>query len=262
MAGGTATWHPPRWKSRMRITQAVTDGADVARTGTMTRSIEQPYPGTRPFQRADRHRFYGRVAEAAELAELWRITRLTVVHGPAGIGKTSLLDAGIVPLFAGQNADVLPIGRASFGATYPSAALPRHNPYTLAVLGSWSSGETASRLVGQTVLEFVSRRAERDGGTILAAIDQAEELLASPGPRRAHRDRFLAELAAALRECPRFHLLLSVRDEALDSITDALGSGVSHAVAPLSFDKALEAVTGPVDGTGRCFAPRAAERLV
>jgi tetratricopeptide (TPR) repeat protein len=228
----------------------------------MTGSTGWPYPGTRPFQRADSHRFFGRAAEAADLAELWRINRLTVVHGPSGIGKTSLLDAGIVPLVAGRSADVLPIGRASFGATDPSAALPRHNPYTLAVLRSWSSGEAASRLVGQTVLEFVSRRAQRHGGTVLAAIDQAEELFACPGPRPAHSARFLGELAAALRDCPGFHLLLSVRAEALDLLTDALGSGASRAVTPLSFDRALEAVTGPVDGTGRAFAARAAERLV
>jgi tetratricopeptide (TPR) repeat protein len=230
--------------------------------GTMTRSRGCPYPGTRPFQRGDGHRFFGRVVEAAELAELWRINRLTMVHGPSGIGKTSLLDAGIVPLVAGRKADVLPIGRASFGATYPSAALPRHNPYTLAVLRSWSPGEPASRLVGQSVSDFISRRAGRQDGPILAVIDQAEELLASPGPRRTHSDRFLGELAAALVDCPRFHLFLSARDEALDFLTDALGSGASYAVAPLSFDKALEAVTGPVDGTGRSFAPRAAERLV
>jgi tetratricopeptide (TPR) repeat protein len=221
-----------------------------------------PYPGTRQFGRPDEHRFFGRAAESVELAELWQFNRLTVIHGPSGIGKSSLLDAGIVPLVAGRNANVLPIGRASFGAVYPSAALPRHNPYSLAILRSWSPGEAPSRLVGQSVLEFVSRRAQRHDDIIFAAIDQAEELVASPGPRRAHSARFLGELAATLRGCPRFHLLLSLRDEALDSFTDALGGGVSHAVAPLSFDRALEAVTGPVDGTGKSFAPGAAERLV
>jgi tetratricopeptide (TPR) repeat protein len=229
----------------------------------MTRSVERPYPGARPFQDADRYRFFGRSAEASELAELWRTNRLTVVHGHAGIGKTSLLHAGIVPLVTDRNAEVLPVGRASYGATFPSAALPRHNPYTLAVLRSWSPDETASRLVGRTVLDSVSWRAERHDGAILAAIDQAEELLASSGPRRVQSRQFLGELAFALRECPRFHLLLSVREEALDFLADALGNGgVPYPVAPLSFDRALEAVTGPVDGTGRSFAAGAAERLV
>jgi tetratricopeptide (TPR) repeat protein len=228
----------------------------------MTRDMQQPYPGAHPFQHPDGQRFSGRSAEAADLAELWRTNRLTIMHGHAGIGKTSLLRAGIVPLVASRNADVLSVGRGSFGATFPSAALPKHNPYTLAVLRSWSPGEAASRLVGRTVLDFVSWRAERHGRTILAAIDQAEELLASSGPRRAHSDRFLGELGAALRDCPRFHLLLSVREEALDFITGALGDGARYRVGPLSFDKAVEAVTRPVEVTGRSFAVGAAERLV
>lgn len=260
---GAVTLRQLRRKSRVRDDASDDVWANGARNGTMTRSTERPYPGACPFQEADRYRFYGRSAEASELAELWRTNRLTVLHGRAGIGKTSLLRAGIVPLVTDRNADVLPVGRASYGTTFPSVALPRHNPYSLAVLRSWSPDETASRLVGHTVLDSISCRAERHDGAILAAIDQAEELLASSGLRRAQSGRFLGELAAALRDCPRFHLLLSVREEALHFLTDALGNGgVSYAVAPLSFDRALEAVTGPVDGTGRSFASGAAERLV
>jgi tetratricopeptide (TPR) repeat protein len=225
-------------------------------------NVPQPYPGTRPFLGADRDRFFGRASEAADLAGLWRANRLTILHGPSGSGKTSLLQAGVLPLVAGGNTDVLPPGRVSFGTTFPAAALPVHNPYTFALLRSWSPGETASRLVGLTVREFVGRRAERHDGAILVAIDQTEELLASAGPRRTHSRRFLGELAEALRECPGLYLLLSVREEALDLFADALGNGQRQRVKQLSFDNALEAVTGPVDGTGRSFAPGAAEKLL
>jgi tetratricopeptide (TPR) repeat protein len=234
----------------------------VTRVGAMATSEERPYPGTPPFLETDRDRFFGRAAEAADVAELWRTNSLTILHGDSGSGKTSLLSAGVLPLVAGGKADVLPPGRVSFGVTFPDAALPPHNPYTLAVLRSWSPGEAATRLVGLSVQEFVSRRAERHSGAILAVIDQAEELLADSGPRRTHSRRFLGELAEALQECPRLHLLLSVREEALDLFAEALGNGARHSVTQLSLDRALEAVTGPVAGTGRSFAAGAAEKLI
>jgi tetratricopeptide (TPR) repeat protein len=228
----------------------------------MARSMEQPYPGARPFGHADSGRFFGRTAKAADLAEMWRTNLLTIVHGHAGVGKTSLLCAGVLPLLAGGKADVLPPGLFSIGSTFPQAALPEHNPYTLALLRSWSPGESASRLIGLTVRDFVSRRAERHGSAMLASIDQAEVLLADPGPRRTHRRRFLGELAEALRDVPRLHLLLSVREDALGEFSDALGGGARYRVTPLSPDRALDAVTGPVEGTGRSFAAGAADELV
>src|SRR6202035_4826563 len=161
----------------VRLAGVATDGAVVTRTGTMIRSIDRPYPGTRPFRSADSDRFFGRGAEAAELVELWRANRLVIAAGRAGSGKTSLLHAGLLPLVKGGRADVLPPGMLSYGSTFPVAALPEHNPYTLALLRSWSPGEDATRLVGLTVREFARRRAERHGRVVLAVIDQAEELL-------------------------------------------------------------------------------------
>jgi tetratricopeptide (TPR) repeat protein len=227
----------------------------------MIRSVDRPYPGTRPFRSAESGRFFGRRAEAAELAELWRANRLVIAAGRAGTGKTSLLRAGILPLVKGGRADVLPPGMLSNGSTFPDAALPEHNPYTLALLRSWSPGEDATRLVGLTVREFVRRRAEGRGRVVLAVIDQAEELSVDAGPRRAYGRRLLDELAEALKEEPRLHILLMVREPALDTFSDAL-RGVPFHVPPLSHERAVEAVTGPVEGTGRSFAPGAAEELV
>ncbi len=228
----------------------------------MTRSVDRPYPGARPFRHADSDRFFGRTAEAAALAESWRINRLVIAVGPVGSGKTSLLHAGVLPLVEGGRADVLPTGRISYGSTFPLAALPAHNPYTLALLRSWSPGEAVTRLAGLSVHDFIRRRAERHSGSILAVIDQAEDLLAGSGPRLTHWRGFLGDLAEALQAEPRLHLLLSVREAAIEEFSVALGNGARYRVTPLSPRKALDAVAEPVEGTGRSFAAGAAEAIV
>ena len=236
--------------------------AVVARTGAMTKSAERPYPGARPFLRTDSKLFFGRLAEAAALAEMWRANRLTIVWGSTASGKTSLLQAGLLPLVARWRSEVLPPGRVSYGATFPVAALPEHDPFTLALLRSWAPQESPARLVGLTVGDYLTQRAERHNGTILAAIDQAEELLAYSGPRRAYRSRFVSDLAEVIAGESRVHLLLVMRQTARDYFAGALGGGPQFEVAPLSFEGALRAVTGPVEASGRSFGPGAAEELV
>ena len=229
----------------------------------MTKTLAEPYPGTRPFRQDDQNRFFGREADTDHLVDLWQFNRLTVAAGPVACGKTSLLQAGVFPLITGTRSEVLPPGRISYGSTFPSAALPEHNPYTVALLRSWSPGETVTRLAGVTIREFVRRRAERHDGTILAAIDQAEELLVDSAPRWAQRRRrFLGELAEALTEEPRFHLLLMVRDEAVSLISDVLGNGAEFRIKALSRVAAIDAVAKPVLDFGRSFADGASEKLV
>jgi len=228
----------------------------------MMKTLDRPYPGARPFQQTDHSRFFGRADDAAVLAELWQVNHLTVAVGQVASGKTSLLNAGVLPLVTGKRSDVLPSGQLSYGSTFPFAALPEHNPYTLALLRSWSPGETATRMVGRTVRDFVRRRAGRHNGPILAAIDHAEELLADSGPRTAYRRSFLAELAEAVREEPRLHLLLLAREDAVGVISSVLGAGARHRVKPLTGQGAIEAVTGPVAGTPRSYEAGAAEAIV
>jgi tetratricopeptide (TPR) repeat protein len=228
----------------------------------MISTAERPYPGSRPFLRADSELFFGRATEAAALAEAWRANRLTIAWGPTASGKTSLLLAGLLPLVEGGRAEVLPPGRISYGSTFPVAALPEHNPFALALLQSWAPGVAATRLVGLNLREYLIRRAERHDGTILAVIDQAEDLLADVSARRPDRSQFLGELAEALADEPRLHLLLFVRETGLEFFSGTLGGGPRFHVAPLAFESAMSAVTGPAEAAGRGFGPGAAEELV
>ncbi len=228
----------------------------------MMKTVDKPYPGTRPFRQTDHKRFFGRADDVVRLAELWQVNRLIFAVGQVASGKTSLLNAGVLPLIAGKRADVLPTGQLSYGSTFPFAALPEHNPYTLALLRSWSPGETVTRLVGRTIRDFIRQRAGWHDGPILAAIDQAEELLADSGFRATYRRPFLAELAEAVNQEPRLHLLLLVREDAVGSISSVLGAGVRHPVKPLTRQCAIEAVAGPVEVTPRSYEAGAAEAIV
>jgi Flp pilus assembly protein TadD len=234
----------------------------VTKTGAMTATMGGPYPGARPFRQAERDRFFGRAPDSSALADRWRSTRLTVGVGQAGNGKTSLLHAGVIPLVTDGRSGVLPPGRVSHGPTFPSAALPEHNPYTLALLRSWSPGEAATRLVGLSVRDFIRRRAARHTGVILAAIDQVEELLADSGLRRAAARQFLGQLAEAVRDEPRLHLLLLARDDALDLVCDRLGDEGRYDIPALTWQGAIEAVREPAERAGRSFADDAAEQVI
>jgi tetratricopeptide (TPR) repeat protein len=229
----------------------------------MNRFAAEPYPGVRPFQRRDRDRFFGRATEADILVDLWRTNHLTILSGSTGTGKSSLLAAAVIPQLAEDDLDVLPVGRLLTGRTHPRAALPAHNPFTLAVLRSWSPAETPAGLAGMSVQHFVSRRAERHGGTVFAAIDQAEELfVSSEARRRSHSLLFLRELNDALRSL-RVHLLVSVREPAADQLTAELGPAARYQLTPLTRSRARDAVIRPVlRRTHRSYVAGAAEKLV
>lgn len=225
-----------------------------------SKTAVRPYPGPRPFLETDQDRFFGRATDAAIVAEWWRHNNLTYVSAPAGRGKSSLLHAGVLPLMTAQKLDVLPVAGLSYGAAFPAAALPAHNPYALALLRSWAPGELAPRLAGHTLLDFFQRRAGDD--VIFAAIDQADELLTETSLRQSYRRRLLRELGEALEREPRLHLLVVGREEAIRVISAGLGNAIRYEVPALSWPNAVDAVSRPMARTGKTLADGAAERLV
>ncbi|GAA4236109.1 hypothetical protein GCM10022254_44950 [Actinomadura meridiana] len=204
----------------------------------------------RAFDDPDREIPYGRAAEIREVAETWRTNRLTLLSGRAGAGKTTLLCSGVIPALRADGAHVPYLARVAHRPPFPMAALSEHNRFRLAVLGSWYPRASPVQISELTIESFVRkhRRVDRFGDQLptLAAIDGAEALLHTTDRYERHRRDFVDDLATALDRAPDLHLLLIVRDDALDDAMELL--------ARLGHPRAATRTLGPL-------TPRAAREV-
>lgn len=70
-------------------------------------SSQNPWPGLRAFTENDREFFFGRERETAELLTIVKRNAVVVLYGQSGLGKTSLLQAGLFPEL--KQLDFLPL---------------------------------------------------------------------------------------------------------------------------------------------------------
>ncbi len=86
---------PAEWEARWH--QAVEEAADFDPDADAT-AAEPPYRGLARFETGDSGLFFGRDRLTADLVDLMRRRRFAAVFGPSGIGKSSLLRAGLIPV--------------------------------------------------------------------------------------------------------------------------------------------------------------------
>ena len=134
-----------------------------------------PYRGLEAFDEASAALFFGRDDVAAALAAAVERQPLTVVVGPSGSGKSSLVRAGLVP---------------------------RLRAAGWRIVAQERPGDAAERLVATVTGD----------ARALVVIDQLEELLTGRSSAAA-QGRFLAALAAGLGAAPGLRLVVTVRSD-------------------------------------------------
>jgi len=72
-------------------------------SGTQALDAQNPWPGLAAYGEESRAYFHGRKRESAELLRLIRLAPLTVLYGKSGLGKSSLLQAGLFPLLRDEH---------------------------------------------------------------------------------------------------------------------------------------------------------------
>ncbi|MGB1258064.1 MAG: hypothetical protein ACPG51_19475, partial [Thiolinea sp.] len=71
---------------------------------------EGPYPGLRPYREDERGKFFGRDTDTEILLDKVLTNRLTLLFAASGVGKSSLLQAAVIPhlkLKTGENLAVV-----------------------------------------------------------------------------------------------------------------------------------------------------------
>jgi hypothetical protein len=74
---------------------------------SLSENFVNPFKGPKSYEEQDSYAFYGRGDEISKLFQLIRLNVLTILYSQSGVGKSSLLRAGLMPTL--RHSDYLPI---------------------------------------------------------------------------------------------------------------------------------------------------------
>ncbi len=225
-----------------------------------------PYVGLVPFSEADTEFFYGRKEESAHIAANLRAARLTLLYGPSGVGKSSVLRAGVVaPLRKIAENDLNTRGAPDFAIVFFSTwAIEPLNGLAQRIQKAVQQAmgqDTIDPLPpGLSLSEVIRAWTDRYGIELLIILDQFEEYFLYHA-REDGPGTFAAELPQAVGDPTlRARFLLSMRDDALSRLD--LFKGRIPALFDnrlqidyLSLDMAREAIIEPVRKYNQLYAP-------
>jgi hypothetical protein len=63
----------------------------------MNTELRSRYAGLRPFDEGEEQNFFGRDEEIEAVCRMLDLEELVILHGPSGMGKSSMINAGILP---------------------------------------------------------------------------------------------------------------------------------------------------------------------
>lgn len=232
------------------------------------RAGPNPFVGPRPFERGER--LHGREREISELHFRLNAERIVLLHSPSGAGKSSLVQAGLVPLLA-RSFDVWGPTRVNAEPAV-SETNPGTNRYALSVVQGFEEGvpkdlrRPPDVLASQTLAGYLEKRPRRRTAppNILLLFDQFEEILTvDPLAVEAKRE-FFDQLGELLRN-PRVWALFALREEYLAPLDPYAPQVPTHLknrfrIDLLGLAAAREAMVEPAREGGREFP--AVDKLV
>jgi hypothetical protein len=255
---------------------------DVGRSDNEARVDDRnPWLGLASFTEETQSYFHGREEEVAELARRVQRKLLTVLFGQSGLGKTSILRAGLVPRLRSQGYCPVYV-RIAYGreAPEPAEQIKEAIARSARRAGQWSQAGVAAD--GESLWEYMHHRddvlQDAEGHTLtpLLIFDQFEEIFTlaqSDEFGRARAARFIADLADLVENRPPqaleaklevddsaaerfdfarsdYRVLIALREDYLAPLEGLKGSMPSITqnrlrLAPMTGTQALSAVMKP-----------------
>jgi hypothetical protein len=207
-----------------------------------------------------------------ELAYRVAINPTVVLYAQSGAGKTSLINARLIPVLQEKGFEVLPVARVrGHIAKIPLDRI--ENVYVFnAVISLTSESGDFQHFSGLSLADCLGRPARRTddegqpAGRVLI-LDQLEELFTLYPERWEDRRDFFQQVSQALEIDPDLRILFALREDFLGELDPYAGLlpgklRTQFRLERLRSGPALDAVRLPLKGSGWSFESEVAETLV
>ena len=228
-----------------------------------------PYVGPRAFRSGET--LYGRDREVRKLLDLLIAERIVLLYSPSGAGKTSLIQAALVPALEQEEFKVLPIIRVGLELP-PTLKLPeKPNRYLINTLLSLNKTVVEIQalwpgLAMMELSEYLDKILSQTDKSSVLIFDQFEEILTLDSTDRPDKQQFFEQVGKALRNRDRWALFamqedyIAGLDPYLRSVPTQLRT--TFRLELLGAAEAQEAIQKPALQVGVDFTDAAAKRLV
>jgi WD40 repeat protein len=224
-----------------------------------------PYVGLIPYREEDAPFFFGRDEEQRIVAGNLRASRLTILYGPSGVGKTSLLQAGVVHglheqvLANAADAERAPFAICSFREWQDAPLTPLVEVIRTAAVEALGGQKLEPWSSGQPIVETLRTWTGRVR-SLLVVLDQFEDYFLYH-PDEDGEGSFFVDFPRIVNEPNlRVNFLLSIREDSwakLDRFEGRIPRLFTNYVRVEHLDRnaAREAINKPVDEWNRRLPP-------
>jgi WD40 repeat protein len=226
---------------------------DERTVGVVGPVSQSPYLGLMPYTEGDAEFFFGRERETNLITDNLLAARLTLLYGPSGVGKSSVLAAGVVHHLRRleeeeEEEDGEELERSVTVVTCRAWRDDPGNTFAAEIDRVAAAAGKRSLPVGGSLFERLSAWTEAEGD-LLVILDQFEEYFLYHPPGSG---TFADELAELVNRPVRVNLLISIREDALAGLDRFKGKipnlfGNYLRIEPLHRDAARRAIRGPLE---------------
>jgi hypothetical protein len=239
--------------------------------GSPSRRRASPYVGPRAFQREERDRLRGRDDEIEALVDQLIADRIVLLYSPSGAGKTSLIQAGLVPRLETHGFHALPVIRVGLRPPERLRLAAGANRYVVSAITALSGDRQqlpSTEVLSSSLHDYLTEveKTIPTPRSLLLVFDQFEEILTLDPTDLDEKRGFFQQLGQALRARDRW-ALFAMREEfvtALDPYSSFVPTrfGSGYRLEPLGPEAASAAIREPAEAVGVEFDAGAARALV